>query len=58
MAFSENPVAPAPEVLVLVAHPALEQSRINQRLLRAIGTADNPSAPRVVVRDLYALYPD
>lgn len=55
MALSENPASPAPQVLVLVAHPALEQSRINQRLLRAIGDA---SAPRIVVRDLYALYPD
>ncbi len=62
MASSENPVSPAPEVLVLVAHPALEQSRINQRLLRAIGAAGSvdahPSASRIVVRDLYALYPD
>ncbi|OYT99203.1 MAG: NAD(P)H dehydrogenase [Burkholderiales bacterium PBB1] len=50
----------APEVLVLLAHPALEQSRVNQRLLRAI--ADLGSAPastaRIGVRDLYALYPD
>jgi glutathione-regulated potassium-efflux system ancillary protein KefF len=62
MASSENSLSPAPEVLVLVAHPALEQSRINQRLLRAIGAAGsvdaNASAARIVVRDLYALYPD
>jgi glutathione-regulated potassium-efflux system ancillary protein KefF len=50
----------APEVLVLLAHPALEQSRINQRLLRAIadlGSA-HASTARIRVRDLYALYPD
>ncbi len=62
MASTANPVPLAPEVLVLVAHPALEQSRINQRLLRAIGAAGsvdaNTSASRIVVRDLYALYPD
>ena len=62
MASSENSVSAAPEVLVLVAHPALEQSRINQRLLRAIGAAGSvdagASTSRIVVRDLYALYPD
>ncbi len=52
-------VAPAsPGVLVLLAHPALEQSRVNQRLLRAIGAAGSAPASRIVVRDLYALYPD
>lgn len=41
-------------VLVLAAHPQLELSRANRQLIdaaRALG-------PRVVVRDLYALYPD
>ena len=42
------------DVLVLVAHPQLEQSRVNRRLLDAA----RRSAGRVEVRDLYALYPD
>ena len=49
--------APSPdaaEVLVLVAHPQLELSRANRRLMEAAGTLGR----RVVVRDLYALYPD
>ena len=52
--------APVPQVLVLLAHPALEQSRINQRLLRAVADlgGTDASATRIRVRDLYALYPD
>jgi glutathione-regulated potassium-efflux system ancillary protein KefF len=42
-----------PDVLVLVAHPQQEHSRVNQALMRAAG-----SAARCEVRDLYALYPD
>jgi glutathione-regulated potassium-efflux system ancillary protein KefF len=43
------------EVVVFVAHPTLQHSRVNRRLMRAAATA----APgRVEVRDLYALYPD
>jgi glutathione-regulated potassium-efflux system ancillary protein KefF len=42
------------DVLVLVAHPQLEQSRVNRQLLKA---ALQPQA-RCTVRDLYALYPD
>ncbi len=48
--------APAPgaaEVLVVMAHPALERSRANRALLRAA-----QAAPGVEVRDLYELYPD
>ena len=49
------------DVLVIVAHPQLEQSRANRRLMQAAAavteTADGV-APRVSVRDLYALYPD
>ena len=48
--------APAPgaaEVLVVMAHPALERSRANRALLRAA-----QGAPGVEVRDLYELYPD
>ena len=50
---------PGAEVLVLVAHPEIEQSRVNRRLMseaRALQAASPPG--RVVVRDLYALYPD
>lgn len=52
----------AAEILVLVAHPSMELSRVNQRLMLAAagaaraGAADGP--PRIEVRDLYALYPD
>ena len=46
--------ADAADILVLVAHPAMEQSRVNRRLMQAAATA----SARVVVRDLYALYPD
>ncbi|MGZ8259351.1 MAG: glutathione-regulated potassium-efflux system oxidoreductase KefF [Caldimonas sp.] len=50
---------PTAQVLVVVAHPELDQSRANRRLLQAAQTltADGASA-RVAVRDLYALYPD
>ena len=40
-------------VLVVVAHPALEQSRVNRRLMRAA-----QALPGVEVRELYRLYPD
>jgi glutathione-regulated potassium-efflux system ancillary protein KefF len=47
----------APRVLVLVAHPDLRRSRVNQGLKdRALAAARE--APRIEVRDLYALYPD
>ncbi|MEO7150531.1 MAG: NAD(P)H-dependent oxidoreductase [Burkholderiaceae bacterium] len=49
-----KPAAGAPEVLVLVAHPQLELSRANRRLMDAACAI----GPRVAVRDLYALYPD
>src|SRR5437773_2025774 len=42
------------DVLVIVAHPAMEQSRANRALMRAARRADS----RVQVRDLYSLYPD
>jgi len=44
-----------PDVLVLVAHPQQEHSRIHQRLMHA---ASRAAPERVEVRDLYALYPD
>jgi glutathione-regulated potassium-efflux system ancillary protein KefF len=47
-----------PQVLVIVAHPQLEHSRVNRRLLdAAVGVAAR-SEGRIAVRDLYALYPD
>lgn len=66
-----DPSAPAPglagparpRVLVLVAHPQMEQSRVNRALMVAAASA--PSSAEVAagcadvqVRDLYALYPD
>jgi glutathione-regulated potassium-efflux system ancillary protein KefF len=57
-----SPSAPAPpgaEILVLVAHPELEQSRANRRLMNEARTLQSTSAAgRIEVRDLYALYPD
>ena len=47
------PSAIAPQVLVLVAHPQMEQSRANRKLMRAAQVLAG-----VQVRDLYALYPD
>jgi glutathione-regulated potassium-efflux system ancillary protein KefF len=56
---SADPEAPArAEILVLVAHPELEHSRANRRLLDAARALQNDGAGRVAVRDLYALYPD
>jgi hypothetical protein len=46
-----NPANPEADILVIAAHPAITQSRVNRLLLRAARQA----APRVVVRDLYAL---
>jgi glutathione-regulated potassium-efflux system ancillary protein KefF len=44
-----------PEIVVLVAHPQQEHSRVHRQLMQAAARA----APgRVEVRDLYALYPD
>jgi glutathione-regulated potassium-efflux system ancillary protein KefF len=56
---------PGPEVLVITAHPQMEHSRINRRLMHTARKLAGKSAPasgsqpqRIVVRDLYALYPD
>jgi glutathione-regulated potassium-efflux system ancillary protein KefF len=43
------------EILVIAAHPQLEQSRVTRALLRAATAAD---PQRVAVRSLYRLYPD
>ncbi len=47
------------KVLVIAAHPALQQSQVTQRLMQAAQrlAQDEPHAC-VAVRDLYALYPD
>ncbi|MEO7056397.1 MAG: NAD(P)H-dependent oxidoreductase [Caldimonas sp.] len=61
---SAPPTAPSPvgsgaEILILVAHPELEQSRVNARLLHdALALRAAGPAGRYEVRDLYALYPD
>lgn len=44
-----------PEIVVIVAHPQLQQSRVNARLMEAAARA---APARTEVRDLYALYPD
>lgn len=41
------------DIVVIVAHPSLEQSRANARLIQAAR-----QVAKVQVRDLYALYPD
>jgi len=41
------------KVLILFAHPALEKSRVNKRLIRAAEHIDN-----VMINDLYEEYPD
>jgi len=47
------------DILVLVAHPELEQSRANRRMMTAAQDLQAKSSPgRIAVRDLYALYPD
>lgn len=56
-----SPAPPANDasILVIVAHPELELSRANLRLMRAAEALSRRSpAGRIVVRDLYALYPD
>jgi glutathione-regulated potassium-efflux system ancillary protein KefF len=57
--FSPAPATDSPtgrpgRVLVLAAHPQLELSRANRLLIDAA----RDLGPEVVVRDLYALYPD
>jgi glutathione-regulated potassium-efflux system ancillary protein KefF len=43
------------EIVVIVAHPQMQHSRVNVQLMRAAARA---APARVEVRDLYALYPD
>ncbi|HEX4235183.1 MAG TPA: NAD(P)H-dependent oxidoreductase [Caldimonas sp.] len=47
------------DIVVIVAHPELEQSRANRRLLQAAQALGNDvRGGSIAVRDLYALYPD
>ena len=56
---SPSPPKPDAEILVLVAHPELEQSRANRRMLLEAKSLQDVLPPgRIEVRDLYALYPD
>ena len=41
------------KVLILFAHPALEKSRVNRRLVEAVR-----DLPDVTIHDLYEEYPD
>ena len=43
------------EILIIAAHPQLDQSRVTRRLMQA---AERAAPGRVAVRDLYARYPD
>ena len=62
MSANETPAsadaAQGAEILVLLAHPELEQSRANRRLVDAALALQQGGSKSVAVRDLYALYPD
>jgi glutathione-regulated potassium-efflux system ancillary protein KefF len=50
---------PAAEIVVITAHPQMEQSRVNRRMMRAARqVVPAPGRPAIEVRDLYSLYPD
>jgi glutathione-regulated potassium-efflux system ancillary protein KefF len=56
---AETPVEiVANKVLVITAHPQMEQSRINRRMMRSALKLSASAPSPVIVRDLYALYPD
>ena len=54
-AYGAATAGASPDVLVIAAHPHMEQSRINRSLMHA---ARKLQLPGIVVRDLYSLYPD
>ena len=54
MTQNDSRTAATADVLVLLAHPDLAHSRTNQAMRHAALDV----GPRVLVRDLYALYPD
>ena len=45
-------------VLVITAHPQMEHSRINRRMMRSASKLPATASGPVIVRDLYSLYPD
>ena len=45
-----------PRILILLAHPQLEDSRVARSLVDAL--QDAPPGAAIALRDLYALYPD
>jgi glutathione-regulated potassium-efflux system ancillary protein KefF len=49
--------APTAEILIITAHPHIEHSRVNRRLLQATQQCA-ALAPHIKVHDLYAAYPD
>jgi glutathione-regulated potassium-efflux system ancillary protein KefG len=53
MSDTPNPAPQTRRILVLFAHPALEKSRINRRMVAAI-----QDLPGVTFHDLYEAYPD
>ena len=56
---SPTPPSTTNNVLVITAHPRMEHSRINRRLMRtALKLPTTAASGSVVVRDLYSLYPD
>jgi glutathione-regulated potassium-efflux system ancillary protein KefF len=57
-AAAASPEAAPADVLVLVAHPQMEHSRVNRRMMLAAAQAASQPGARIEVRDLYALYPD
>lgn len=46
------------DILVLAAHPQFEHSGVTRTLIQAAARTQSEDAPRIEVRDLYALYPD
>ena len=51
--------SPGPDVVVITAHPQMEHSRINRRMMHAARRLPaSEDSPSIVVRDLYSLYPD
>jgi glutathione-regulated potassium-efflux system ancillary protein KefF len=46
------------DIVVITAHPQMEQSRVNRRLMRTARKLSTRGRPRITVRDLYSLYPD
>lgn len=53
MIWSIKPMNSPKQILILFAHPALEKSRVNRHLIRAVEGLD-----AVTVHDLYEAYPD